>query len=148
MLCDMQEMRCGDQVVWYDENRTAQAYASLQIGGCEECGCGYCRNFAAQRGIAYPNDFRLMLASLGIDPNKEGEVYECATEAGLLLYGGWFFFAGKVLKAGERLTELPDGFQYYFADGKHLPKPSADFGADLAAVEFYTKIPWVLPEEP
>jgi hypothetical protein len=79
---------------------------------------------------------------------KEGEAYECCPDEGLHLYGGWFYFAGRVLEAGERLSEIKGGFQYYFADVKQLPKPSADFGEHVAAIEFHTKIRWVLSEQP
>jgi hypothetical protein len=36
------------------------------------------------------------------------------------------------------------GFQYYFVDAKRLPKPRADFGQNVIAVEFTTKLPWVI----
>ena len=142
----MEQMHRGDQIIYYDKQRTIEAYASLRMGACEECGCTYCRNFAAQRDKAYPDDFRLILGSLGIDFTKEGEVYECGPEDDLSLYGGWFYFAGQLIQAGERLTGASSGFQYYFVDAKRLPKPPASFGANVAAIEFYTKIPWVLSD--
>ena len=41
-----------------------------------------------------PVNFRLLLDQLGIDPEKEGEVYECGPEGTLRAYGGWFYFSG------------------------------------------------------
>ncbi|MDR3700178.1 MAG: hypothetical protein P4L56_11115 [Candidatus Sulfopaludibacter sp.] len=45
----MTEARAGDQVVRYDREATAAIYAGLKHGFAEECGCVFCRNFAAQR---------------------------------------------------------------------------------------------------
>jgi hypothetical protein len=145
----MDEIRIGDQIVRYDPERTRQAYSTIEFGDPEQCGCSYCRNFIAQRSIAYPTSFRILLDQLGIDFEKEGEVYESGAEGNLRLYGGWLFFSGELIGPGERLvTEVESGFQYWFADSKRLPKPGGDFGASVAAVEFYTKIPWVVEGEP
>jgi hypothetical protein len=46
------------------------------------------------------------------------------------------------------MTEVDTSFQYYFADAKNLPKPEADFGKSVLAVQFRTKLPWVIPEQP
>ncbi len=45
----MKEARAGDQVVRYDREATAAIYGGLKHGFAEECGCVFCRNFAAQR---------------------------------------------------------------------------------------------------
>ncbi len=91
----------------------------------------------------YPEKFRLLLDRLGIDPEKEGEVYECGPEGSLGVYGGWFYFAGELIAPGERMTDTGSDFQYYFADAKRLPIPRADFGKNVLAVEFSTKLPCV-----
>jgi hypothetical protein len=121
---------------------------SLGFGDAERYGCLYCRNFAAQRSTAYPEKFRLLLDQLGIDAAKEGEVYEAGSDGTLNVYGGWLYFAGELIEAGGRLTPDASGFQYYFVDAKQLPAPGADFGESVAAVEFYTKLPWVIAEKP
>jgi|ERR1700694_3503281 len=144
----MDQIQAGDQVVRFDTELTRQAYASLKDGDAERCGCVYCRNFAAQRETVYPEIFRRLLDQIGIDFKKEGEVYECGADVLLRVYGGWFYFAGNLVEQVERLTDGGSGFQYHFVDAKHLPKAPADFGDNLAAVEFYTKAPWVLPEQP
>lgn len=143
----MEQLQAGDQTVRYDRQRTLDAYRSITNGGAENCGCLHCRNFAAQRDRAYPMSFRRMLESLGISVEKEGEVYECGGDDSLRLYGGWFYFAGQVVKAGERLSDASGDFQYYFVDAKRLPRPPVDFGVEVAAVEFYTKIRWILAGE-
>src|SRR5713226_775559 len=69
----MAELRLGDQLVRYDRDATLAAYAELQHGDAERCGCSGCRNFIAARAQAFPDTFRNFLAELGIDANKEGE---------------------------------------------------------------------------
>lgn len=36
------------------------------------------------------------------------------------------------------------GFQFFFTDAKRLPRPEDDFGEKVLAVEFLTKLPWVI----
>jgi hypothetical protein len=144
----MEQIQLGDQIIRYDREQTAKAYAELISGDAERCGCSYCRNFAAQRSTAYPENFRLLLSQFGIDSEKEGEVYECGPGGSLRLYGGWFYLAGELIEAGERLTDAGSDFQYYFVDAKRLPKPGGNFGENVIAVEFITNLPWVISEQP
>jgi hypothetical protein len=46
------------------------------------------------------------------------------------------------------MTDVGSAFQYWFADAKSLPRPAVDFGANVLAVEFWTKLPWVISELP
>jgi hypothetical protein len=141
----MEQIQLGNQVITFDREQTIKAYSALQGGDAERCGCAPCLNFAAQRKSAYPENFCSLLDQLGIDFEKEGEVFEYGPEGELHLYGGWFYFVGEIITMGERLTEDPaSGFQYWFADAKRLPKPAGDFGDKIIAVEFVTKVPWIL----
>ena len=144
----MEQLQLGDQLIRFDRDRTREAYSSIKVGDAERCGCCYCRNFAAQRNTAYPEVFRSLLDHLGIDAQKEGEVYHCGPDGSLRIYGGWLYFAGELLRSGERMTDAGSGFQYWFADAKKLPKPQADFGPSVLAVEFWTRLAWVIPDQP
>ena len=145
----MEQLQSGDQTVRFDRERTSKAYLSIAQGDAERCGCASCLNFAAQRNSAYPESFRSLLDRLGIDPNREGEAYECGPEGDLFLYGGWFYCAGEITVVGERLTEDPvTGFRYWFTDARRLPKPPVDFGENVIAVEFTTRIPWIISPRP
>jgi len=141
----VEEFRLGDQVIRYDREATAAAYNAVPLGDADRCTCVYCRNFAAQRANVYPPDFRALLEQLGIDPNKEGEVYDVAGpfELSIRPTGGWFYFVGGFIEKGERLIQTGD-FQYWFQPS--FPRPPACFGERVAAVEFAAKIPWVLDE--
>jgi hypothetical protein len=141
----MQELRLGDQVVRYDRDATVTAYAILKCGDADRCGCVYCRNFAAQRTSAYPLEFLSLLDQLGIDVGKEGEVFDMAGPFDLTSrpVGGWFYFVGEFVEAGERLIQSGE-FRYWFQP--KFPRPPACFGERVVAVEFSTVIPWLLKE--
>ena len=143
----MEEFRLGDQLVRYDREATVTAYAALPSGDAERCNCIYCRNFAAQRGDVYPPGFLALLDHLGIDPNKEGEVFDMAgpDERRIRPTGGWFYFVGELVEKGERLIRAGD-FQYWFQPS--FPRPPACFGEQVAAIEFSAQTPWVLDESP
>lgn len=144
----MEQIQLGDQIIRFNRERTRQAYSSMNGGDAERCGCSYCRNFAAQRSTAYPEVFRSLLDQLGIDPEKEGEVYESGPAGALRNYGGWLYFSGELVQPGERMTDTGSGFQYWFADAKYLPKPKVDFGPSVLAIEFLTTLPWVISDQP
>jgi len=156
------ELRLGDQLVRHDRDATLAAYAQLQQGCAEKCGCAGCRNFIAAREQAFPDMFRTFVAEIGIDPNKEGEaIHYGPVDGNLHFYGGWFYFVGELIEVGERFTtislpgssslirQLPgpgEGFQYWFSTS--FARPPAVFGSKVRAVEFTTLIPWVLDVDP
>jgi hypothetical protein len=72
----MEQIQLGDQIIRYDRLRTRTAYSGIRNGSAERCGCPYCRNFIAQRDTLYPENFRVLLEQLGIDAQKEGDVFE------------------------------------------------------------------------
>ena len=124
------------------------AYNSVPRGDADRCACFSCRNFAVQRGGIYPPAFLALLDQLGIDPMKEGEVFDAAgVEDGRKLRhtGGWFHFVGELVEKGEKLAQA-GAFQYWFQPS--FPRPRAAFGDRVAAIEFSTQIPWVLDENP
>jgi hypothetical protein len=67
----MTEVQAGDQAVRCDREATAAIYRELKHGFAAECGCVFCRNFAAQRDLIYPASFRGLLAEIGIDADEE-----------------------------------------------------------------------------
>jgi hypothetical protein len=108
----MEAFELGDQAAHFDRAATRAAYASLEGGDAERCGCAPCRNFALQRAAAYPLDFRALLDRLGIDPLKEGEAVHYGGESlDKQDYGGWFYFIGTMPTAGEYII-AKDGFSY------------------------------------
>lgn len=72
----MTETQVGSQTIRYDRDATAAVYRTLEHSSAEECGCIFCKNFAAQRDLVCPDSFRALLDEPGIDPNKEAEAFE------------------------------------------------------------------------
>src|SRR6185312_7568062 len=117
----MEKIRCGDQVVSYDPDRTRNVYLTIPNGDAERCGCDSCLNFAAQQLSAYPEVFLKLLHQLGIDPLKEGEAYEMGADNVHVIYGGWCYFAGRLDQERERQCEAPQhGFHHCFASPGHF----------------------------
>jgi hypothetical protein len=130
------ELRVGDQLIRFDRAMTLKAYEGITEGGADECKCGFCQHFRKNRTVAYPATFLSLLEKIGIDRNKEGEVYENYTdEQGITNFGGWFFFTGQILEPGEKQVEA-DGMTYWVGDGRSLPRSEGEFGLDLLALEF------------
>ena len=143
----MTEMRIGDQIIRCDPEATAAVYATLQTGYAEKCGCNSCRNFAAQRDVAFPASFCELLRQMGIDPAKEGEAFEYGPVSdGCHLYGGWFYFVGELVAAGEYNCDAPDShyFNYFFS--RSHPKAVGFDRGPVLAIEFETHVKWILPE--
>jgi len=140
----MKRLEFGAFSVDFDDDATRAAYHRLSQGGANVCACDSCENFAAQRETAYPEKFVAVLRSLGIDPSKENEAYECGRdETGLHLYGGWLHFIGAVVRVGDEI-EI-EGFRYWFDDPGHAPQPDVAFaGVPVSAIEFMTHLPWII----
>lgn len=143
------ELQTGSQSVWFDRDATVELYRGVILTpGADECTCIYCKNFRAQRGSAYPQDFLDLLGRLGIDPLKEWEAF--GTDFGRSgpdrhLYGGWFLFCGKIVQESTRdWDERP--FSWHFTDS--FPKGTLPAGMSICAVEFLTSLRWILPESP
>jgi hypothetical protein len=133
----MEELRIVEQFLRFNRELTRQAYALMNHGGTERCGCSYCRNFAAQRGTVYPPSFQTLLERLGIDLSKEGEVYECGPVGEYRSYGGWLYFIGELGDAGKRIVcEDNSEFEYWFSEGRVLPPPEVTFGPKSARSKF------------
>lgn len=145
----MTELRIGDQTIRYDRQATAAVYETIEFGCPEKCACGFCRNFAGQRDLAYPASFKALLKQLGIDPNKEGEVYEEGpVEDGFHLYGGWLYLIGELDVAGDSCSVAPDCESFSFWFPRHLPGSVPFRNGPVLAVEFSTLVRWVLPQNP
>ena len=95
----------------------------------------------------YPRAFLALLDNQGIDSNKEGEVFDTVGpfDDKIRPTGGWFYFVGELIKKGEGLMHAGD-FQYWVQPS--FPRAPACFGESVAAIEFATKVTWVLDEEP
>jgi len=70
------ELYVGQQKILFDREATAALYRhTIMVPGADQCSCIPCKNFAAQRGTGFPEEFRQFLNELGADPLKEWEVF-------------------------------------------------------------------------
>jgi hypothetical protein len=142
------KVRVGQQVVICDQKATVGMYGSAAtVAGADVCSCTSCRNFAAQRGSAYPDEFLALLKQLGADPLKELEAfdYDSSESSARHLYGGWFVFYGEIVEGSDwRPEQKPGFFAYWFTNS--FPAGQRPEGVKACAVEFCTEMPWVIPE--
>lgn len=93
---------------------------------------------------------------LGIDPRKEGEVYECfENEDGTHLYGGFYHIVGRVIdgpdlwKPTEKDSDVSSpNFEKYnsikIGFNKDLALVPDDFPKPVIQFEFQMNVPWLL----
>lgn len=155
MTLSMKTIEYGRWRISCDAHSTAQAYAAVSIGGAEECGCDPCLNFAAQKCDLYPPEVLALFGELGIDRDREVEVYHMARMgSGRHLYGGWFHFVGSIVSGADAAKQIaenlwqPDllkaseNFILGFTSIVHLRRKSFE-NLPLTQLEFTTEIPWV-----
>lgn len=140
----MTDLRIGDQLIHFDRDSTLAAYSGISHGDADRCTCQSCRNFALQRGTVYPESFRDLLNSLGIDWTKEGEAVHYGPKGNGHFYGGWFYFTGELIEKGESCIRSGEDFKYWI--GTSFPRPPEVFCRPVAAIEFYAVLPWILSE--
>jgi hypothetical protein len=136
--------------VEYDRTATVAAYARAPANGPESCGCAPCRNWAANRSALLPQGFRALLDRLGIQFDREAEVYHNARlESGLRYYGGWYHFVGRVL-FGERecSPNVAFGPLAVFFHSQPALLPEAFAGQPVVQLEIEAEVPWLsaIPE--
>ena len=141
------ELVIGKQTVVFDREATIDLYRkTITVAGSEACDCIPCKNFAAQKENVFPAEFLGLLEELGIDWTKEWEAFEYdwdeSNTSELVLYGGWFLFVGKLASGLETPPALRDGFAFWAATS--FPTGTLPSPAQLCAIQFLTRIPWVL----
>jgi hypothetical protein len=123
----------------------------MGLGGSEQCGCVYCRNFVAARAAAYPSSVLTLFQQLGIDPWLEAETYELGraepigVSEPLYRYGGWFHVVGTLVEHGEH-GEYVDGYFRMVALPGGAVVPDSFKSSPLFRLDFTTRIPWLLEE--
>jgi hypothetical protein len=67
----MQTVALHKWAVDNEPDLTREAYAQIECGGAEDCGCEACFNFATTRHLIYSAEVLEFLEWLGIDPQLE-----------------------------------------------------------------------------
>jgi hypothetical protein len=146
----LQQLQIGSWLLTVDPETARLAYAQ-SVGS--QCDCSGCRNFRTVRSLTFSPDFSPDLLSLfdklGIDPQKEQEIYDLGLvndELGQWVrYGGWYHFVGHIDRVGNTPIVLDRRWSVWFTHQIALPEP-AFRNLQLSQLEIAAKIPWVLSE--
>ena len=150
----MEIIQWGDWSFEVHRTKTEQHYSKVKAGGADTCTCSDCRHFAEVRDKAYPDTVLDLFFRVGIDHNKESEVYTVGDNDHSETYYGWFHFVGRVLSGKDckipfdeissaiEYTQMTDNFRMGFTSfnapcifGEYLDPDDA-----LVQIEFETKI--------
>lgn len=138
----------GEWKYTVDRNATVEAYALASDGGADNCTCNGCRNFRLVRQRVFSPEFLSLLNELGIDPNKDGEVYHlCRTAPGRHMYGEWFHFVGKLHTTGDFPVIPMGGSLTAWMCYPGAPRLQSLDNLPCVQLEFYAEeVPWALDE--
>ena len=153
----MTTIKFRDWELIVDKELTKKTYEKVKIGGVESCPCNECKNFAHNRENIYPQEIKNLLTDLGIDYDKECEVWHyCKDELGRHCYSGWFHFKGKFIgeNCSKQIDESTSTFELTkitdtFSLGFHY-NSSLSFFEDkenLVQIEFDVKTSWTIEKE-
>ena len=98
------------------------------------------------RANAFPAEFLALLDQLGVDPNKDGEVYHNGRiTPGRHDHAGWIHFIGSLAETGDFApVRLGDGFTVWMC-GASAPRLASLAGLPVVQLEFHAEsVPWLL----
>jgi len=144
-----------DWTLKVDREATVAAYAAVTNGSAGDCDCADCKNYSASRDNIFPLFVKSLLAQLGIDCNKESEVWKIDRDVdGLHLYNGFFHFKGSFegkdcaipMEGGNGFTFSMTPIDNQMSIGFWMSNSLSYFEnkEDVVQVEFEVKLPWVI----
>ena len=143
----MTEIIIHDWILECNVEATSEAYSKTSLGSAETCPCIYCKNFVVLRDDLFQGEFLKLLKILGVDYEKDAEIYEATLEKGKHQYAGWFHCIGKIKQTGNVIL-LENGLKVYFIKSRDLMFDVFK-GENLIQIEFLDAIlPWGLDELP
>jgi hypothetical protein len=130
-----------------DVEATRRAYATIPKGSAEECTCPDCRNYNLTRQNVFPEEIQQFFTCLGIDRNRECEIWQYNREpSGLHFYGGMFFFIGYIVQEGT-MMHTDEKFSITFKEGYTGPRVTQTKLHPSVGVYFNVLLPWELEKE-
>lgn len=143
-------------VIRTEPELTEEAYALVESGGAECCGCEECFNFAAARHLIYTPEVLELLEALGVDPLLEAEVrHDGCLAPGRHAYTVAFFLVGEIQSGpascfasrgaavGAAREPAGCGISVGFASAEDGPRPDAFLGLPAVRLELEVVAPWV-----
>lgn len=148
----MNRIKIGRYVLEIDINQTKQFYENHHLI-TEDCDCDYCTNYIVACDTFSP-EVKHLFDLLGIDPRKEGEVFEyMVNQDGTHLYGAFYHIVGKIIDipqiqipttSGDGVsTPISDGIEIGFRE-EDLDLVPDDFPKPTVQFEIQLNIPWLL----
>ena len=149
----------GPYTLDVDVEKTKRYYDTAKSVG-EECTCDGCQNLEKAVGTL-PKDIQKRFTDLGIDLTKLIECeLNCPQEDGTLLYGGFYYVCGTMLR-GETAWEKISDMHFHLNEEKMYavapnfricfsadPSARSDtFPAPILQMEIVLTLPWVLDKE-
>jgi hypothetical protein len=143
-----------------DSEATRAAYATLDpdIATVGDWDSGRNWILARDQGLVYPDAVLTLFTQLGIDYQRDAELYRVARlDSGLHKYGGWFHFVGTIVSGRDAmvpvgigafhhdLEQISTNFALGFTARITLPEPSFK-GHPVVQIEYDADIPWLLGE--
>jgi hypothetical protein len=134
-----------------DRDATVAAYRLVGHGAQDECSCLYCKNYRVAFEPALSDTALQLFEDLGIDHSKPAETTEYGPSEGLILYGAWWHFAGRVVADPGNQLVLPasssgraaHAFFSHRSDLAHEPLLRA---GQLVQLDLTIHLPWLLSE--
>ena len=144
----MTRVHYRDWVFDCDVEGTRKAYEEIPAGGVDTCDCSGCRNFLAQRESAFPKEVLTLFSQLGINYERDAEIYHvCRLDSGMHSYGGWFHFMGSIAEQPNGPATISEHFTIDFMVNNALAAKAFE-KHKLVQVEITAELPWVLIDEP
>jgi hypothetical protein len=150
----MEQIKVGSWLIEIDVIKTKEFFQKYHLI-TEDCGCDYCSNYVLTCD-SFPKDIMNTFNILGIDPRKEGEIYECIdNEDGIHLYGGFYHIVGRIIdgpdlwKPSEETEEFSsphhiDHNHIEIGFSKKLTLVPDNFPKPVIQFEFEMNVPWLL----
>ncbi len=133
----LRKIEIGGWILEVDRELTASTYLNLTLIS-EECPCTYCLNFVTAYAH-FPPAIKEFFDQFGIDPRKEGEVYEYHNDGeSIYNYAGFFHFLGRIIQAPTEANlyfNILDSFKVNFNTENALVPES--FPKPLVQLDFF-----------
>lgn len=150
----MQVIELRKWAVRCEPDLTREAYALMDTGGAEQCGCEECFNFATTRHLLYTPEVLELFDWLGVDPLLEADVrHDTCLGSGRHGYTACFYLVGEIadgpatttarhgLREESSRESAGSGISVGFSSGGDVP--DAFRGLPVVCLEVSVVAPWI-----
>ncbi|SHG82642.1 hypothetical protein [Ornithinibacillus halophilus] len=141
----MKQIKMGSWTVEVDVEKTIAFYETYYLI-TEDCNCDYCVNYV-RACDSFPREVMELFSMFGIDPRKEGEVFELSeTEDGLHIYNGFYHFVGRIIESpdDDQLENFRPDTSIEISFDEQIDLLPESFPSPVVQLIFQLNIPWLL----